>query len=91
MKRGGEQPRRFLQWTVCGGFPLFLSETLKTHRINVFFRTFSAFSSIFIISPFENAEKACIFLYRLFFHTDRTPEPPAPISGLARGEKELQS
>jgi len=56
-----------------------------------FFLFFSLFLPSFTILRFENTEKACIFLYRLFFHTDRTPEPPAPISGPARGEKELQS
>ena len=60
-------------------------------RIISFFYVFFAFFPIFSFLTFENAEKECIFLYRLFFHTDRTPEPPVPIPGPARGEKELQT
>ena len=56
-----------------------------------FFRIFLTFLQYFIVSAFEITENACIFLYRLFFHTDRTPELPAPIPGPARGEKELHT
>ena len=71
--------------------PAFLSEYPKNRRINGFFRIFLTFLQSFSFSAVEKAEKACIFLYRLFFHTDRTREPPAPVSGPARGEKELHT
>ena len=69
----------------------FLSECPKYHLFNGFFRIFSAFLQLFIISSFENMKNACIFLYRISLHTDRTREPPAPFSGPARGEKELHT
>jgi len=69
----------------------FLSEHPKIRLFNGFFCFFSAFLQSFSFSAVENAGKACIFLYRLFFHTDRTRKPPAPVSGPARGEKDLHT
>jgi len=48
------------------------------HHFSWIFLYFFDFSFFFGFSAVEKTEKACIFLYRLFFHTDRTPEPPAP-------------
>jgi hypothetical protein len=55
------------------------------------FSHFFDFLQYFMVFPVEITENACIFLYRLFFHTDRTRKPPAPVSGPARGEKELHT